>query len=438
MVNLVVPEMTPRLRFTLNFIFRSELGMEWQAHYNPPAETGQPVLAYTRQADLKYPFILAHSLLFENGIYDKSAELLPAQQQDDIPQIFTHTASDLLGFDVFAAVFYMLSRYEEYLPFSPDRHGRFPASQSLAYTRQFLHRPVVNEWIRVLKQKLQQWYPGLAFRKKSFWLLPTFDVDNAFAYAHKPLLRQIASAGRDFARADFASLGERFRVLTGRQPDPYAHYHHIKDLHEKAALKPVFFFQLSQYAPYDRNLSWKNKAYRQLIRNTAGYADIGLHPGYRAGENQQVLQEEARRLQQITGQPVKRARFHFLRIRFPASFQALLKVGITEDYSLGFPEAPGFRAGTCNPFYFFDLTHNRTTNLLLYPFALMDATLQYYLKASPEEACKMAIDPIRRVQQTGGACSMLWHNEAFSDSGRWKGWPAIYARLLSQASGPDR
>ena len=42
---------------------------------------------------------------------------------------FEQTENSALPFDVFAAGFYLLSRYEEYLPHIKDRFHRFPAKK---------------------------------------------------------------------------------------------------------------------------------------------------------------------------------------------------------------------------------------------------------------------------------------------------------------------
>jgi hypothetical protein len=63
-----------------------------------------------------------------------------------------------------------------------------------------------------------------------------------------------------------------------------------------------------------------------------------------------------------------------------------LEAGITEEYSMAFPEAPGFRAGTCKPFYFYDLKNEKVTDLKIFPVTCMDATFVYYLKQSPEKS----------------------------------------------------
>ena len=40
-------------------------------------------------------------------------------------------------FDVFSASFYLVSRYEEYLPYVKDMYERFQAENSLAYKHNF-------------------------------------------------------------------------------------------------------------------------------------------------------------------------------------------------------------------------------------------------------------------------------------------------------------
>ncbi|NJO89826.1 MAG: hypothetical protein HC831_13425 [Chloroflexia bacterium] len=57
-------------------------------------------------------------------------------------------------------------------------------------------------------------------------------------------------------------------------------------------------------------------------------------------------------------------------------------MGITNDYSMGYSSHPGFRAGTCTPFYFFNLKTDEKTNLKITPFAVMDVGFIDYLKCS--------------------------------------------------------
>ena len=63
--------------------------------------------------------------------------------------------------DVFSRIFYLISRYEEYIapPSLFDAHNRFPSTASLSKKLNFLHQPVVNQWIMQLKDGLKQHYP---------------------------------------------------------------------------------------------------------------------------------------------------------------------------------------------------------------------------------------------------------------------------------------
>ncbi|MEF8810095.1 MAG: hypothetical protein V5A47_04160 [Bacteroidales bacterium] len=83
------------------------------------------------------------NLLFEKKI--KEQEIF-VTQWDTIKIFFQTNDHSSIPFDIFAASFFLVSRYEEYLPFSSDEHGRFEAKQSLAYTSSFLQEPIVDQW----------------------------------------------------------------------------------------------------------------------------------------------------------------------------------------------------------------------------------------------------------------------------------------------------
>ena len=87
----------------------------------------------------------------------------------------------------------------------------------------------------------------------------------------------------------------------------------------------------------------------------------------------------------------------------PSSYNHLLAAGITHDYSMGFADRVGFRAGTCTPFYFYDLDFEIQTPLKVFPFALMDTTLNDYMKLTP----KQSLGRIRDLK------NQPWEQEAF-------------------------
>ena len=58
------------------------------------------------------------------------------------------------GIDIFASSFFMLTRWEEYVNKNRDNHDRFPVYESLAFKNKFLGRPIVNEYVEMLKNIL--------------------------------------------------------------------------------------------------------------------------------------------------------------------------------------------------------------------------------------------------------------------------------------------
>ncbi len=116
--------------------------------------------------------IYPHNLLLETDIclQDINFELY-----ENTPICFLNqSSSSALSFDVFAACFFFLSRYEEYLPHTKDDHQRYDVVNSLAYKHDFLHLAVVDRWIKMLADKLEEKYSDISFAKRKFSFIPTF------------------------------------------------------------------------------------------------------------------------------------------------------------------------------------------------------------------------------------------------------------------------
>ena len=73
---------------------------------------------------------------------------------------------------------------------------------------------------------------------------------------------------------------------------------------------------------------------------------------------------------------VTKSRQHFLAFELPTTYLKLIQSGILEDYSMGYASHLGFRAGICSPFRFYNLLEEKETDLVVYPFQVMDVTLQ--------------------------------------------------------------
>lgn len=433
-VYIYSPVDTPRLRYVLELAFRHVLRCDYRitthlgaylGYEGPRINYGAPA---TRGNELRIP---AHPLLRKTGI---QPQRLPVQLIEGLPAFcFVEDAQAHLPFDLFSLVFFLVSRYEEYLPGLRDAYGRFEARHSMAFQKGFLEMPLAQLWILRMAQRLEAMFPGCKMQPLPFRFQPTFDVDQAWAYRYKPLHLQWAGWLKDAFAQDAQALKRRKLVLQGRAEDPFFTFADIEEWHRQPESDPIFFFHLGDYGKLDKNTPYKHPMLHDLIRRLHNAHRTGLHPSWKAGGQASQLAEEIRRFCDITGQAPVRSRQHYLRLSLPDTYRWLLLAHIHEDYSMGFAEQPGFRAGLACPFPWYDLKAERTTELMLHPFAVMDVTLKQYLGLSPEAALERALHLLGVVRQAGGVFCTLWHNSSFSDIGGWKSWRQMYLALKEAA-----
>jgi len=158
--------------------------------------------------------------------------------------------------------------------------------------------------------------------------------------------------------------------------------------------------------------------------------EIGLHGSYLAAENRELLTDEARALEVLAG-PVRGQRYHYLRVDPHSNLSPLPGLGFQYDTTLGYADAPGFRAGIAHPFRPWDVATDRPLDLVEIPLAFMDVTLgeERYLGLTAAEAEKHLIELLDRAALHGGGFSVLWHTDRF-DPGTAGGWDRLYLRLL--------
>ncbi len=370
------------------------------------------------------------SLLTETDIHPQE---ISWQHWGEWPCFYVTAPGSVIPFDLPAAAFYLLSRYEEYLPFTPDRFGRFPATASCLYRQSCLQTALVDRWALKLSGLLRQRYPDMALTAPVFRYRMTLDIDNAYAYRYKGWWRTAALYARELFKGRFVQLAQRMRVAQSRVSDPYDTYEWLQLQQQQYGFSATYFFLLGDYGPYDRNISHRQPALRKLISSVSQYAEVGIHPSFASDSKEERIKKETARLAAILGKPVHYSRQHYLRLRFPDTYRALIAAGITDDYTLGYADQPGFRAGTCHPFRFFDLLQNELTGLTLHPLTVMDGTLCEYLQLDVPQAVACSEALIAEVRATGGTFIALWHNETLTDQGKWKGWRQVWQHQIECA-----
>jgi hypothetical protein len=405
-------KLNPRINYVFQQIFGNILGVDYCFSYDLEAFTQheQAKIVYCAESIpgalkfKKHPFI--------DEIFIKTQELTFADY--DGLKIPFAVADSVLRFDVFAASFYFLSRYEEYVSTERDQHSRFEGKSSLAFRNGFLERPIIDEWAYKIADLIKDAFPNFQIKKREFKYIPTLDIDRPFYYKNESFPRKMAKL-----------------VLNGFKKDPFDIYQQVADWDAEMNLKTIYFFLVGTKHANDVSPGNANKLYRTEIQKAVKNHEIGIHPSYFAALNPAEVVVEKKQLQEISDEEITISRQHYLMLRFPETYRALIDAGIKADYTLAFADVAGFRASTCTSFLWYDLILEKSTDLTLYPTTVMDQTLRNYMLLSTDEAFSVISRLMKNVKTVNGTFISLWHNESVNDFGVWKGWRAVYQKMLA-------
>jgi hypothetical protein len=371
--------------------------------------------------------IIPVELLFENNITHQQINCIEWHGV----KAFFKTSDGEVPFDILAASFYLLSRYEEYLPHQKDMYGRFAHTESLAFKNDFLNLPLVNIWCRQLTLILQQKYPALQLAPPVFTYIPTYDIDMAWSYFKKGFIRNTAGLLRSLFKADWDSIIDRLGVLLVFEDDPFDIYEWLDNLHEQHALQPVYFFLVAaKPGKYDKNINPKSKYFQLLISKLSVMYACGIHPSWQSGDNPQLLEQELGYLQKITGKKTSMSRQHYIRMSLPDTYQQLLQAGISKDFSMGYGSINGFRASYCMPYSWYDLPGNQQSGLMIYPFCYMEANSLFEQKFSPDEALLEMEQYWAITKQYNGTFITIFHNHLLTEQPGQIEWRNMYQQFL--------
>jgi len=423
-------KITPRLTYTFKHICKRILGLE--VRFTSKVEDfiahDSLKMSYTKQPLSNELFVRSNTLLFEQGLSDIDINV---QQWDNTKGFFVAGERSDLPFDIFASSFYLLSRYEEYLPHVNDNFGRFMASESLAYTHRFLNQPVVDIWAYKLREVLQERFPNYVFKERKYRIKPVIDVPMAYYFKEKGLLRTIGGTLNDIRRFKLKQLYQRYSVLMGFNRDPYDTFKWIITKQKQCDFKFMALFLIGDYSTYDKNINANKKQFVSLIKSVADYCDVGIKASYLSLDDISILKREKLKMESIINTDLKGIRHSFSKLNLPTSYRNLVELEINQDYTMGYIDTLGFRAGTCTPFQFYDLDYEVQTPLQINPYHCLDfALLKYQSELDKTEHLQKLIDEVKAVN---GIFTPIFHNYSFSDLNRWHGFRSLFNLVIESA-----
>ncbi len=433
MIFIYSPRLNSRLEYIAGHLLKNILGVDF-------------ILSNDRQAFLNHT---GACINYSSEDLDHGLQISPfglLEEEDVNPHIhidgfywdelfcfFPNAAGDI-PFDIFSASFYLLTSYEEYGSVKTDIHSRFPYEESLAYKNGFLDVPLIDRWTYKFRDLLIEKF-GRAndYKLRQYRFVSTFDIDYPYLYRNKGFIKNTVGALRDLLKGKFSDFFERLKVVFHLKQDPYLQaIRWIDDFHKKNGRHYYLFALFARYGKYGRKTLYPQRKYYQYLRALENVT-VGLHPSYEGFLDKNTVNREKQKLKKVLGKPVFVARQHFLRLRFPETFNVLDDLKFTEDFSLSYAKTPGFRSGTAVPYHFFDLNNNCSTGLLIRPTILMDTSLMIHQKMAPEDALLKINRFALECKKSGGDFVVIWHNNNLSEVSKKNAWKNIFIRSFEYA-----
>jgi hypothetical protein len=433
----------PERRYILDVVLSEWLGLAWTLRQS---ERGD--VRITLAEDPDGPAVVLPDVLFATApeAWLTAASLPTVRAGDGLPVLYGSTPGAehdgrRLDVDVLGSAFFMLTRYEELVLADRDQYGRFPAAASIASKAGFLGVPIVDAYVERLWDALSAAWPRLERRPRAFEVVLTHDIDDPLTtldHGPRDVVRQLG--GDLVRRRDPRLAARRLRSLAGdRRADPNNTFDFLMDVSERHGLRSAFYFLAHRdERPRDGAYLFEDPWVRSLIGHIARRGhEVGIHPSHCTSRDAERTLEELTRLRRVAeAEGVDQERWggrqHFLRWANPDTWRNWDAAGLSYDSTLAYPEAVGFRTGTCQPYRVFDLQARRALALEERPFQVMDVTLLSSMALSLSEAHAAVLQVAAECRRYGGSLGILWHNNTLLRSAREQRW---YAALVAAVAG---
>lgn len=416
----------PEVEYICHVVFNEFLGVPYVIDWYPDRDSYHVDF---HDSSITFPNVL-FSMPEDCWLKKASFPGLPLSEVPDPGGLLSHTIPVLYGrvtqpadtcqVDILGSIFFMLTRYEEIDADGADKFGRYRHEDSVLYKANLLRRPLVNEYLEVLKARLRLLVPSIVFKKRGYQVSLSHDVDVPITYnaAWKDTIRQSLGDLR-FRKSPGLFLkryaGRLLNTMSGSFSfDPNNNFDFIMDAEEETGISGLFnFIPLPGTGVFDSNYDIRTPFLRTLLRKISNRGfEIGFHPGYETFVNRDRMKKELdwlnQTLEELSIQPVRRGRQHYLRWANPATWRIWDELGLQEDSSVGYGMINGFRAGSCYKYSVFDLQNRKHLKLVEEPLIVMD------VNSDVNANCSEIIEEVRYFERVcrlfQGNFTLLYHN----------------------------
>jgi hypothetical protein len=426
MLLVYTQKITPRITYAFRHICTRILGIE--AQFTSAIEAfvahNGPKLSYGKQPLGSEMFIHSQGLLIQQGF--ESIDIV-IKDWEDTKCFFSSISNSAVPFDIFSASFYLMSRYEEYLPHLKDAIGRFPYTQSLAHREGFLQQPVVDIWAYKFKNILLESFSDLVFPHKKMKIHNVIDASQPFAFVQRGFLRAVMGFSSDLWKMKMRSIITRSQVLMTLRKDPYDTFNWIINTARRSVSKHTFFFRLGDSSDYKEGMNTKRLKFKLLVKFISDYKEVGLIFSSETLVDYEKVKNEKERIEEMTNRILMSSMNAHYMVNLPAIYRNLVELEVERDFTMVYENEVGFRAGTCTPFLFYDLDSETKTPLIIHPLAFTTNAFENKYDSEINKTFKKMYNSVDKVN---GTFSAVFSNRDFTSSEKNKIWRSIFSEKL--------
>lgn len=319
----------------------------------------------------------------------------------------------VIGLDLFASTFFMLSRWEEFLL---GREEKGDCDESLLFTvKHGIHqRPIVHEYESFLRTVL-----GLPLPQRKYQVVLSHDVDGFMTPSSLHILK-------DFVRQSIKGAPKnRILNLTWKEeikykiayPSADSQFRMYRAIAEKYGIPEWLYFKVCDKGEKECTYRFNDSTVKEIVNRLKGQesADLqmGFHPSQSTFKNPEQWDVEVDRIKALIGRVPQIGRNHHLLfdMQMLRAWETLAgQDGVVLLSNTVFHNRHGFRSGVAVPYTLFDIYQRRSMRILEHPCQIMDTVVRYDSKVkSDSETMKEVEEIVSRIRQCQGLLVLTWH-----------------------------
>ena len=413
MILIYCKKTTPRIEYIFNHFLNLILNKKFSITNSKSnfRDFSGYKFSYANVPISKELFFQSNGLLDEKGLENHEIKTF---EWEDVKCFFKVSSKSALPFDVFSASFFLLSRYEEYIPHTGNKFSQFNYLESVAYSEEFLEIPLIDIWIEKFKSILEN-RMKLEFTKNSKNQKPSIIINSIypFKYTNKYPFESFTIWFKNLIKLNLWETIEHFFVFFNIKVDPWEIDNYLKKILLTSKTKVLFFFSFSSESYFKNETPKTNEYFKMYIKEISDNFEMGFLPSNKAQKNIKTFELEILNFSKLVHMKINNVMLQEGLKKMSLDYKNFHSLDNANDFSMGYVDAFGYRASTGSPFFFYDLSNETKTNLLVTPFVA-------HHKLIDKTSLSEAIDKLQKFKEIGkkyyGSFSIILNNEIFENS----------------------